>query len=259
MTTHYDVIIIGSGAGGGTLACRLAPSGRCVLLLDTRRYKLDAGRREAPGEVEHHGHVVDVMHVVEGSPTVVTGGDMLDRGRSPPGELRGRAVQGGTTHQLAEGDVLAIPAGVPHQFVTVSDPFLMPGAVLPNDLHDVNKLRISTGAYWPHLSDGELEVQRTLEIDEYTDSHHQATVPHTLVLAPGLIIDKVYVGYWVWGRPSPYQLWEDLQDLLRRSKVDFDPTTPEARAAWQTSQELAPSPRWPRRVVSPAGRRRRRR
>jgi peroxiredoxin len=107
--------------------------------------------------------------------------------------------------------------------------------VLPNDLHDVNKLRISTGAYWPYLSDGELEVQRALEIDEYTDSHHPATVPHTLVLAPGLVIDKVYVGYWFWGRPSPYQLWEDLQDLLRRGKPDFDPTTPEARAAWQAS------------------------
>jgi peroxiredoxin len=107
--------------------------------------------------------------------------------------------------------------------------------VLPNDLHDVNKLRISTGAYWPHLSDGELEVQRTLEIDEYTDGHHRATVPHTLVLAPGLVIEKVYVGYWFWGRPSPYQLWEDLQDLLRRGKPDFDPTTPEARAAWQAS------------------------
>jgi peroxiredoxin len=107
--------------------------------------------------------------------------------------------------------------------------------VLPNDLHDVNKLRISTGAYWPYLSDGELEVQRTLEIDEYTDRHHQATVPHTLVLAPGLVIDKVYVGYWFWGRPSPYQLWEDLRDLLRRSKADFDPTTPEARAAWHAN------------------------
>jgi peroxiredoxin len=105
--------------------------------------------------------------------------------------------------------------------------------VLPNDLHDVNKLRISTGAYWPFLSDGDLVVQRTLEIDEYTDSHHQATVPHALVLAPGLVIDKVYVGYWFWGRPSPYQLWEDLQDLFRRSKADFDPTAPEARAAWQ--------------------------
>jgi hypothetical protein len=25
---------------------------------------------------------------------------------------------------------------------------------------------------------------------------HDASVPHTLVLAPGLVIDKVYVGYW---------------------------------------------------------------
>ena len=111
--------------------------------------------------------------------------------------------------------------------------------VLPNDLHDTYKLRISTGANWPFLADVDLEVQRTLEIEEYTDPHHHATVPHTLVLAPGLVIDKVYCGYWFWGRPSPYQLWEDLQDLLRRSKPDFDPTTPEARAAWQASQQRA--------------------
>src|SRR5438876_971194 len=31
---HYDVIIIGSGAGGGTLAYRLAPSGKKILLLE---------------------------------------------------------------------------------------------------------------------------------------------------------------------------------------------------------------------------------
>jgi choline dehydrogenase-like flavoprotein len=31
---HYDVIIIGTGAGGGTLAHRLAPSGKKILLLE---------------------------------------------------------------------------------------------------------------------------------------------------------------------------------------------------------------------------------
>ena len=105
--------------------------------------------------------------------------------------------------------------------------------VLPNNLHDVGKLRISTGAYWTYLADSELEVQRTLDIEEYTDRHHDATVPHTVVLAPELLIDKVYVGYWFWGRPTPYQLWEDLQDLHRRIKGDFDPTVPEVRAAWE--------------------------
>lgn len=108
-------------------------------------------------------------------------------------------------------------------------------SILPNDLHETNKLRISTGAYWPFLADEHLEVQRTLDIKEYTDPHHNATVPFTLVLAPGLVIDKVYCGYWFWGRPSPYQLWADLGDLLRRIKPDFDPTTPEARAAWEAT------------------------
>ena len=107
--------------------------------------------------------------------------------------------------------------------------------VLPNDLHDVERLRISTGAYWPYLADTDLEVQTTLDIREYTDPHHAANVPHTLVLAPGRIIDKVYVGYWFWGRPSIYQLWEDLQDLFRRTKADFDPLAPEVKAGWDES------------------------
>jgi uncharacterized protein GlcG (DUF336 family) len=77
------------------------------LLLDTRRYKVDAGRRVGPGEIECHDTVVDIMHVVEGTATVETGAD---------GEV--------TTHHLDEGDVLVVPAGVPHRFAAVSDPFL---------------------------------------------------------------------------------------------------------------------------------------
>ncbi len=35
---HFDVIIIGTGAGGGTLAYRLAPSGKKILLLERATY-----------------------------------------------------------------------------------------------------------------------------------------------------------------------------------------------------------------------------
>jgi peroxiredoxin len=104
--------------------------------------------------------------------------------------------------------------------------------VLPNDLHDVYKLKISTGAHWTFLADADLELQATLDIREYTDPHHAANVPHTVILSPGLVIEKVYVGYWFWGRPSPYQLWADLGELLARIKPDFDPLTEEARAAF---------------------------
>jgi mannose-6-phosphate isomerase-like protein (cupin superfamily) len=83
------------------------------LLLDTQGYKIDAGRRDAPGGPELHEREVDVMRVVGGSATIVTGG-----------EIRGDRIEGGEERRLSEGDVLAIPSGVPHQFVEVSDPFL---------------------------------------------------------------------------------------------------------------------------------------
>jgi len=107
--------------------------------------------------------------------------------------------------------------------------------VLPNDLHDVYKLKISTGASWTYLADTDLVVQRALDIAEYTDPLHPANVPHTLLLSPGLVIEQIYVGYWFWGRPSPYRLWDDLGELYRRIKPDFDPTTPSARAAYKAA------------------------
>jgi glc operon protein GlcG len=73
------------------------------LLVDSTGYKVDAGRRTEPGDVELHDDVVDIMHVVEGQATIVAGD---------------------ATHQLGEGDVLVIPNGVPHQFVDVPEPFL---------------------------------------------------------------------------------------------------------------------------------------
>ena len=111
--------------------------------------------------------------------------------------------------------------------------------VLPNDQHDVNKLRDSTGAFWPYLCDTDLAVQTALDIREYTDTPHGATVLHAIVLGPGLVIDEIYVGYWLWGRPSAEDLWADLRDLHRRIRADYDPTVPEVRSAWEAAQVSA--------------------
>ncbi len=115
-------------------------------------------------------------------------------------------------------------------------------SVLPNSLHDTSKLKISTGARWTFLADEELALREALGIDEYTVDHlDNAVVPHTLILSPGLRIEKVYVGYWFWGRPSPEQLWADLQEVLRRTKDDFDPTLPEVRERWERARGAAAS------------------
>jgi peroxiredoxin len=108
--------------------------------------------------------------------------------------------------------------------------------IMPNDTQLTNTMRIATGAHWPFLADVDLEVQRHFDVNEYTDTHHDyAMVPHTLVVAPGLVVEKVYVGYWFWGRPSAYDLWADLRDLNRRIRADFDPTEPAARAEWEAA------------------------
>ncbi len=125
-----------------------------------------------------------------------------------------------------------------HEWCSVA--FTQLVSILPNDQHDVYKMKISTGANWTFLSDADLEVQRHFDINEYTDPHHDnAGVPHTLILSPGLVVEKVYVGYWFWGRPSNERLWADLGDALSRLKVDFDPTTAAARAAWDASRTAA--------------------
>ena len=95
------------------------------LLLDAGAYKLDAGRREAPGEVEYHAHTVDVMHVVDGHRDRRhrrRDGRRAQRRRRRAACRLGRPADTPTSCQ--RGDVLAIPAGVPHQFTGVSDPFL---------------------------------------------------------------------------------------------------------------------------------------
>jgi choline dehydrogenase-like flavoprotein len=49
--THYDVMIIGSGAGGGTLAYRLAPSGKSVLIIERGDYLPREKENWDPAEV----------------------------------------------------------------------------------------------------------------------------------------------------------------------------------------------------------------
>ena len=54
---------------------------------------------------------------------MVVGGEIVDGKESAPNEIRGTAIEGGETHEIAPGDVLTIPRGVPHWFRSVKAPF----------------------------------------------------------------------------------------------------------------------------------------
>ena len=74
-------------------------------------------RREADGSAEIHETQVDFFFVQSGTATLVYGGEVPGARTTAPGELRGPAVKGGERKTLNPGDVVHIPAKVPHQLL----------------------------------------------------------------------------------------------------------------------------------------------
>jgi peroxiredoxin len=97
--------------------------------------------------------------------------------------------------------------------------------------------RSGIGAEWPFLSDPDRIIQRDLDIAEYTDPKHDQMVPHTIVCEPGLIVYKIYNGYWFFGRPTVEELRQDLPGLLMKHHWDWDLSDPEVRAAWDRGEK----------------------
>jgi glc operon protein GlcG len=89
-------------------------------LLETTGYKVHASRRIEPGQAEIHTLDTDVIYIVDGSATLVTGGKAVDAKEIAPNEIRGIKIEGGEAHQIAKGDMIVIPNGVPHQFTAVT-------------------------------------------------------------------------------------------------------------------------------------------
>jgi mannose-6-phosphate isomerase-like protein (cupin superfamily) len=93
-------------AKGGTLAT--APD-----------LSVSINRRTGAGQVEVHEKETDTFYVLDGEATIVTGGTMVGGKVSRPGQQLGTGINGGETRHLVKGDVMVIPAGVPHWFKEV--------------------------------------------------------------------------------------------------------------------------------------------
>ena len=101
-----------------------------------------------------------------------------------------------------------------------------------DNLTEINEYRKSLDAHWPFLSDAGRTIQKDLDIAEYTDPLHNPMIPHTIVLEPGLVVYKIYVGYWFFGRPTVEELRQDLRAVLMKCRPDWDITGPEFKSAW---------------------------
>jgi glc operon protein GlcG len=94
-----------------------------VLFDASDKYMVHASHRDKAGLAEVHAKDADIIYVLEGTATFITGGSVVEPKTTAPDEIRGREIAGGETRRLSKGDVIIVPAGTPHWFKEVSAPF----------------------------------------------------------------------------------------------------------------------------------------
>jgi uncharacterized protein GlcG (DUF336 family) len=94
-----------------------------AVLVEDSAFLVAASRRDSAGLAELHATDTDIFYVLEGHATVVVGGEIVDGKETAPNEVRGSSIRGGESRELAAGDVLTIPRGIPHWFKSVKTPF----------------------------------------------------------------------------------------------------------------------------------------
>jgi len=94
-----------------------------TVLLETGNVRVLTPTRTQGGEAESHASEADIFYVVEGTATFLVGGTMAGAHETTPGETRGTSLDGGTPYELKVGDVITIPAGVPHWFKSTQGKF----------------------------------------------------------------------------------------------------------------------------------------
>ena len=80
-----------------------------------------ANRADASPVSEVHANEADLFYVVEGRATQVLGGSVVGGKQTAPGQIRGAKTEGGQTYQLGKGDVMWVPAGMPHWFPEIPE------------------------------------------------------------------------------------------------------------------------------------------
>jgi mannose-6-phosphate isomerase-like protein (cupin superfamily) len=83
---------------------------------DYGNHNATVNQRTEDGMVEVHQNQNDIFFVISGEATLVLGGTPVDQKQTGPGEFRAASSTGGESKILGPGDVVHIPATVPHWF-----------------------------------------------------------------------------------------------------------------------------------------------
>jgi len=99
-------------------------TGAALLDGNDHNYMVHTSRRDKPGLAEIHALDTDIIYVLQGTATIVTGGTAVEAKEVAPNELRGSRIEGGVTRQLSKGEVIIVPNNTAHWFKEVNGEFL---------------------------------------------------------------------------------------------------------------------------------------
>jgi mannose-6-phosphate isomerase-like protein (cupin superfamily) len=68
---------------------------------------------------EGQANVSEIMYVIDGSATMVTGGKLVDEKRTNPANLSGTGIEGGTSQHVSKGDFMVVPENTAHWFSAI--------------------------------------------------------------------------------------------------------------------------------------------
>jgi len=85
-------------------------------ILTLAPYTANLEYRPIDGAVAVHEKEAEMVYVMDGGGTLITGGTVVGEKRTNAANLSGTAIDGGTIRTIAKGDFAIIPEGTPHQF-----------------------------------------------------------------------------------------------------------------------------------------------
>ena len=86
-----------------------------ILTLAPYRAQLEYRPGTSPAAV--HEKDAELMVVLQGTGTIVTGGKLVDEKRNNANNLGGSSITGGNSQSVVVGDMLIVPSNTPHQVI----------------------------------------------------------------------------------------------------------------------------------------------
>lgn len=120
-----DKILVISAADVTTTAQELASTKKSThQFIHENGYNMEVRRLVGPQPMLQHAHKSDFMVIRDGEGTFMSGGELIDSkpgGGGDPDDKHADSVRGGVTRVLKAGDVIFVPAGIPHGFIETKD------------------------------------------------------------------------------------------------------------------------------------------